>query len=57
MLMLCLSCTGLDASEFGFPAFWAGAVTNAIPGIILQILLIPPVIMLSEKSKLINKKL
>lgn len=50
-------CMGLDASKFGFSAFWAGAVVNALPGIILQLLLIPVVIMLLEKTKLINKKL
>ena len=50
------ACIGFDASEFGFSAFWAGAVVNAIPGIILQIVLIPVIIMLLEKTKLINNK-
>lgn len=50
-------CMGLDASKFGFSAFWAGAVTNAIPGIILQIILIPVVVMLLEKVKSTNKRL
>ncbi len=40
---------GLDASEFGFAAFWAGAVANALPGIILQIVLIPLIVMVIEK--------
>jgi hypothetical protein len=48
---------GFDASKFGIAAFWAGAVTNALPGIILQIILIPVVVMLLEKTKLINKRL
>lgn len=34
-------CLGFDLSKFGFNAFLAGAVINAIPGIILQIILIP----------------
>lgn len=34
-------CAGLNPSAFGMAAFWAGAVTTALPGIILQILLIP----------------
>ena len=34
-------CMGLDASKFGFSAFVAGAFVNAIPGIILQIIAIP----------------
>ena len=28
-------CAGLDFSAFGLSAFWAGAVTSAIPGIIV----------------------
>ena len=50
-------CMGLDASKFGLSAFWAGAVANALPGITLQIVLIPIIVMLLEKTKLINKKL
>lgn len=49
-------CMGFDASEFGFAAFWAGAVTNALPGILLQIVLIPVVVMILEKTGIINKK-
>lgn len=47
-------CMGLDPSEFGFAAFWAGAVTNAIPGIIIQIVIIPLAVMLIEKTKYSN---
>ncbi|MBQ3499069.1 MAG: ECF transporter S component [Clostridia bacterium] len=50
-------CMGLDATEFGFSAFWAGAVANALPGIVIQIVLIPIIVMLTEKTKLIDKKL
>lgn len=39
---------GLGKSEFGFAAFIAGAFTNAIPGIIIQIILIPLLVMLIE---------
>ena len=42
-------CTGLDVSAFGISAFWAGAVTTAIPGIIVQIVLIPLLVMALEK--------
>ena len=42
-------CTGLDVSAFGISAFWAGAVTTAIPGIIVQIILIPLLVMALEK--------
>lgn len=41
---------GLSGSEFPFSAFLAGAVTNAIPGILLQILLIPPLVLALKKA-------
>lgn len=44
-----LACMGFDASKFTLSAFWAGAVANAIPGIILQIVLIPIVVMFLER--------
>ena len=40
---------GLSGTEFPLSAFLAGAVTSAIPGIILQIVLIPPIVMLLQK--------
>lgn len=43
---------GFDTANFGFAAFWAGAVVNAIPGIIAQIIFIPVLIMVLEKAKL-----
>ena len=46
---------GLSGGSFGFDAFAAGAVGNAIPGIILQIILIPLIVMLLEKAKVIRK--
>ncbi len=51
------ACLGFDSSKFGFDAFLAGAVANALPGIILQIVIIPIVVMLLEKTKIIGKKL
>jgi len=44
-------CAGLDVSVFGLSAFWAGAVTTAIPGILVQLLLIPVLVMVLEKHK------
>ncbi len=41
-------CSGLNSADFGLKAFWAGAVTMAIPGIILQIILIPIIVMVYE---------
>ncbi len=45
-----LVCTGIKGGSFGAKVFLAGAVTNAIPGIILQIVLIPVIVMLAERA-------
>lgn len=45
-------CMGLDTTKFGLSAFWAGAVANALPGIAVQIVLIPIIIMLLDKKKI-----
>ena len=42
-------CLGLTGGSFGFSAFLAGAVTNAIPGIILQLILVPVIVMVLER--------
>lgn len=44
--------TGLSGSSFSLSAFWAGAVTTAIPGIVLQILIVPAIVILLKKAKL-----
>ncbi|MDD3400339.1 MAG: ECF transporter S component [Eubacteriales bacterium] len=44
---------GLGSTAFPFSAFFAGAVGNAVPGIILHIVLIPPIIIALRKAKLI----
>jgi len=40
---------GLDASAFGLSAFWAGAVTTAVPGIVAQVILIPILVLALER--------
>lgn len=42
---------GIDGSAFTFSAFVTGAFANAIPGIIVQIVLIPVLVMLLENPK------
>ena len=42
-------CAGLDVSKFGLAAFWSGAVTAAIPGIVLQLILIPALVYALDK--------
>ena len=41
---------GLSGSEFPFSAFLAGAVTNAIPGIVLQLILIPILVLALKRA-------
>lgn len=47
---------GISGGAFTFAAFIAGAFTNAIPGIIVQLVLIPPLVMLLDNRKVINLK-
>ena len=47
-------CMGITGNPFGFSAFLAGAVTNAVPGIIIQIILIPVLIIALEKNRKIQ---
>ena len=45
---------GLNGGNFTFAAFIAGAFTNAIPGIIVQIVLIPILVMILDNPKVLN---
>ena len=45
-----LICMGIKGGSFGWSAFLAGAVMEAIPGIIIQIVLIPILVMAIEKA-------
>ena len=49
-------CLGLSGSSFTMAAFWAGAVTSAIPGIIVQIILIPLLVIALEKHNPVKSK-
>ncbi len=40
---------GINKATFGFSAFITGAFTNAIPGIILQVIIVPIIVMITEK--------
>ncbi len=46
-----LLCLGGAGGTFTLTAFLAGAFTGALPGIVLQIVLIPPLVMVLEKQK------
>ena len=45
---------GINGGAFTISAFIAGAFTNAIPGIIVQIVLIPVLVMVLENPKIIK---
>ena len=49
-------CLGLGGGAFTFGAFIAGAFTNAIPGIIVQLALIPILVMLLDDPKALKIK-
>ena len=49
-------CVGASGGSFTFAAFLAGAITNALPGIIIQILLVPVLVMLFEHSKFLKTR-
>lgn len=44
---------GIQGTGFGVEAFLAGAVTSAVPGIILHIVLIPLLVLAMQRTKLI----
>ncbi len=45
---------GIRNTSFTFNAFMAGAVINAVPGIIVQIILIPIIVIALKKAKLME---
>lgn len=49
-------CVGIKGGGFTFSAFLSGAFIDAIPGIILQIILIPLLVMVLDTSKLLKYK-
>lgn len=51
--IMMFACMGFDAGNFGFAAFIAGALINALPGIALQVVLIPVLVLLINKKKYI----
>lgn len=46
-------CMGINGGSFTFEAFLAGALFNAIPGIIIQIVLVPILVMILDNPKII----
>lgn len=47
--LVMFGCLGLDASKFGFSAFLTSSVLNSIPGIIVQLVLIPILVITLHK--------
>ena len=53
VVILCFA--GLDVTSFDFSAFWTAVVVNAVPGMIIQILLIPVLVSAAERFKEKNR--
>ena len=51
-----LVCTGIQGADFTLSAFLAGAILDALPGIVLQIVLIPVLVMVLEHPKVLHRK-
>ena len=47
---------GIKGGSFTLAAFLAGAFTNAIPGIVVQIILIPVLVMILDSPRFLQKK-
>jgi riboflavin transporter FmnP len=47
-------CLGVSGGSFTFAAFLAGAFTGAIPGIIVQLILVPVLVILLDNSKILK---
>ncbi len=47
---------GINGKSFGFPAFIAGAFTNALPGIATQIILVPVIVIVVEMQNIFKEK-
>lgn len=52
-VMLC--CVGLDVTKLDLPAYWTAVAVNAVPGIVIQLLLIPVLVSAVEKYKSRNE--
>lgn len=49
-------CIDINGGSFTFAAFLAGAFANALPGIIVQVVLIPILVMILDNPKILNLK-
>jgi hypothetical protein len=47
-------CMGVSGGVFTLSAFVAGAITNALPGIVVQIVLVPVLVMILDHPKILN---
>ena len=49
-----LACYGIQGNGFTMSMFISGAIVNAIPGIVIQIILVPILVMVLDNKKVIN---
>lgn len=46
---------GMAGKPYGFSIFLSGAFVTALPGILLQLIIIPPMVVALQKAKLVNR--
>lgn len=46
---------GFDADKYDFSVFWAGGIVNALPGTVIQLLLIPAIIIIVKNKNLLRR--
>ncbi len=51
-----LTAMNVSGGSFAFSAFLAGAFVNAIPGIVIQLVLVPVLVMVLDNPKVLNLK-
>ncbi len=49
-----MACMGINGTAFTFEAFIAGAFVNAVPGITVQIILVPILVMVLDNPKILK---
>ena len=52
--LVMLVCMGINGNAFTLSAFLSGAIINALPGIIAQIILVPLLVMILENQKVLK---
>ena len=52
---MCIRDSIFSAGNYSFAVFVSGAFVTALPGIVIQLVLLPAVVLLLEKARLVEK--